>query len=79
MELKNSLFLAYDFSWKNLSIGTGVRYEYLLSDIKETYTGKRQIRTIIISCLLFRSVIIHRPYSSRSLTPFIQNDLLLER
>lgn len=42
MELKNSLFLAYDFSWKNLSIGTGVRYEYLLSDIKETYTGKRQ-------------------------------------
>lgn len=42
MELKNSLFLAYDFSWKNLSIGTGVRYEYLLSDLKETYTGKRQ-------------------------------------
>ena len=42
MELKNSLFLAYDFSWKNLSISTGVRYEYLLSDLKETYTGKRQ-------------------------------------
>lgn len=42
MELKNSLFLAYDFSWKNLSIGTGVRYEYLLSDLKETYIGKRQ-------------------------------------
>lgn len=42
MELKNSLFLAYDFSWKNLSMGTGVRYEYLLSDLKETYTGKRQ-------------------------------------
>lgn len=42
MELKNSLFLAYDFSWKNLSIGTGVRYEYLRSDLKETYTGKRQ-------------------------------------
>lgn len=42
IELKNSLFLAYDFSWKNLSIGTGVRYEYLRSDLKETYTGKRQ-------------------------------------
>ena len=42
MELKNSLFLTYDFSWKNLSIGAGVRYEYLRSDLKETYTGKRQ-------------------------------------
>ena len=42
MELKNSLFLAYDFSWKNLSMGAGFRYEYLRSDLKETYTGKRQ-------------------------------------
>ena len=42
MELKNSLFLAYDFSWKNLSIGAGFRYEFLRSDLKETYTGKRQ-------------------------------------
>ena len=41
-ELKNSLFLAYDFSWKNFSIGAGFRYEYLRSDLKETYTGKRQ-------------------------------------
>lgn len=33
-EMKNSLYLSYDYTWNNLSLGAGLRYEHIRSDLK---------------------------------------------
>lgn len=44
-EMKNSVYLSYDYTWKNLSLGTGLRYEQIRSDLKETHENKSQDQT----------------------------------
>lgn len=44
-EMKNSVYLSYDYTWKNLSLGAGLRYEQIRSDLKETHENKSQDQT----------------------------------
>ncbi len=44
-ELKNSLYLSYDYTWNNLSLGAGLRYEHIRSDLRETNDSKSQNQT----------------------------------
>ena len=44
-EMKNSVYLSYDYTWKNLSLGAGLRYEQIRSDLKETHEDKSQDQT----------------------------------
>ena len=44
-EMKNSLYLSYDYTWNNLSLGAGLRYEHIRSDLKENSSNKSQNQT----------------------------------
>ena len=44
-EMKNSLYLSYDYTWNNLSLGAGLRYEHIRSDLKENSSHKNQNQT----------------------------------
>ena len=44
-EMKNSLYLSYDYTWNNLSLGAGLRYEHIRSDLKENSSNKNQNQT----------------------------------
>ena len=44
-EMKNSLYLSYDYTWNNLSVGAGLRYEHIRSDLKENSSNKSQNQT----------------------------------
>lgn len=44
-EMKNSLYLSYDYTWNNLSLGAGLRYEHIRSDLKENNSHKNQNQT----------------------------------
>lgn len=44
-EMKNSVYLSYDYTWKNLSLGAGLRYEQIRSELKETHDNKTQYQT----------------------------------
>lgn len=44
-EMKNSLYLSYDYTWNNLSVGAGLRYEHIRSNLKENSSNKSQNQT----------------------------------
>ena len=44
-EMKNSFYLSYDYTWNNLSLGAGLRYEHIRSDLKENRSNKNQNQT----------------------------------
>ena len=44
-EMKNSLYLSYDYTWNNLSLGAGLRYEHIRSDLRENNSNKNQNQT----------------------------------
>lgn len=44
-EMKNSLYLSYDYTWNKLSLGAGLRYEHIRSDLKENSSNKSQNQT----------------------------------
>ena len=44
-EMKNSLYLSYDYAWNNLLLGAGLRYEHIRSDLKENSSNKSQNQT----------------------------------
>lgn len=44
-EMKNSLYLSYDYTWNKLSLGAGLRYEHIRSDLKENNSNKSQNQT----------------------------------
>ena len=44
-ETKNSLYLSYNYTWNQLSFGTGLRYEHIRSELKETNDNKNQDKT----------------------------------
>lgn len=48
-EMKNSLYLSYDYTWNNLSLGAGLRYEHIRSDLRENNSNKNQNQTYIKS------------------------------
>lgn len=43
--MKNSLYLSYDYTWNKLSLGAGLRYEHIRSDLKENSSNKSQDQT----------------------------------
>ena len=43
--MKNSLYLSYDYVWNNLSVGAGLRYEHIRSNLKENSSNKSQNQT----------------------------------
>lgn len=48
--MKNSLYLSYDYTWNNLSLGAGLRYEHIRSDLRKTIATRIRTRLIITSC-----------------------------
>ena len=44
-EMKNSLYFSYNYTWDKLSFDTGLRYEYIRSELNETNDNKKQDKT----------------------------------